>query len=836
MYNFKESERKWQQKWEEAAIFEARQDSERQKYYVLEMFPYPSGKIHMGHVRNYTIGDIIARFKRQNGYNVLHPIGWDSFGLPAENAAFSRHQHPRDWTLANICTMRQQLKAFGFSYDWTRELMTCDKEYYKQQQEFFIQLFKEGLVYRKESEVNWDPVDNCVLANEQVENGRGWRSGAIIEKRKLPQWFIKITNYAAELLDGLNGLDGWPEKVVSMQSNWIGKSDGAVIKFKIPLSCAAVEVFSTRPETIFGASFLAIAIDHPLVSELCVGNPQLDQFVKQNQKVTKPAELDELEKVGIYTGIDAIHPFTFEKLPIYIANFVLNTYGKGAIFGCPAHDERDYEFAQKYGLPIKPVISSSEASHGCYSGTNGIMINSSFLNALPVATARSVVINRISETNNGYPETNYRIRDWCVSRQRYWGTPIPMVHCEKCGIVPENIENLPVELPYDVSFDKTGNPLDMHPTWKNCSCPKCHGPAIRDTDTMDTFVDSSWYFAHFCSSLFERLNDKSMRRWMPVDQYIGGIEHAILHLLYARFFNRLLKRLGYGDGGEPFKNLLTQGMVCHPIYKTASGEYIFPKDIQKAEDGRLVYNGEDVIVEKSAKMSKSKKNVVDPDEIIKAYGADAVRLFIVSDSPIDKDLDWSDESLDGCWRFVNRVFGLVELYGQITHAKRPTNTANKLVIETHKTIKSVSEYYESFQFNKAIAAIRTLVSLIYEAASDKHGRETEILYAIETLISLISPITPHLSEECWSQIGRGGLVSVAEWPEFNESLTVNNQTTIAVQINGKFRGTLDMERGASQDDVYNVAMGTPAIAKFIEKSTVKKVIYVQDKVLNIVIA
>ncbi|MDR2416623.1 MAG: leucine--tRNA ligase, partial [Holosporales bacterium] len=666
MYNFQECEEKWQLAWQEARLFEAKESSDTPHAYVLEMFPYPSGRFHVGHVRNYAIGDALVRFKKAQGYAVLHPMGWDSFGLPAENAALERGGHPRLWTEENIKSMRVQLKRLGFSYDWARDTATCHPGYYKHEQKLFLDFLRKGLVYRKKATVNWDPIEACVLANEQVIDGKGWRSGATIERRELEQWFFKITDFSDALLQGLEHLMGWPEKVRVMQEHWIGRSQGLTFHLRVNGEKAPLSVFSTRPETIFGASFIAIAPHHPLAEQLTHQNPNLKEFIHACDRLpTATADLETMEKQGFDTGLTVQHPFIADKtLPVYIANFVLMTYGTGAIFGAPAHDTRDFEFATKYRLPIVPVVSPPHQEPLPYTG-DGAMINSAFLNGKTVQEARAYLITEAEKTGCGKATVFTRLRDWGVSRQRYWGCPIPVIHCPHCGVVPVPEEDLPVLLPDDVSFTTPGNPLDHHPTWKHVTCPVCGQSAKRETDTLDTFVDSSWYFLRFCSPRLEEapFDPKAVQYWMPVGYYIGGVEHAILHLLYARFFSRALNVCGYSVPKEPFQRLVTQGMVYHPAYKDEAGAWLFPEEVEKCGDTYVKRSDKTpVTICRAEKMSKSKKNVVDPDTIVCKYGADAVRLFILSDTPLDRDLEWSDEGIEGCWRFINRIWRLIERY------------------------------------------------------------------------------------------------------------------------------------------------------------------------------
>lgn len=866
-YDFATIESKWQKFWMDNDSFRSKTDrsnklvtflddlacqlkGEKKKCYVLEMFPYPSGRIHIGHVRNYTIGDIIARYKMACGFDVLHTMGWDAFGLPAENAALSKGAHPKSWTYSNIEAMKKQIQALGFSYDWKKEVATCDESYYGMQQKLFIELYKKGLVYKKESEVNWDPVDNCVLANEQVIDGRGWRSGAIVEKKMLSQWFFKITNYADELLNEIDKLDGWPENVRTMQRNWIGRSEGCSINFKCS-NGEEVVVFSTRPETIFGASYLAISPKHPLALNLSESNENIKEFLASLAKNSVSQQvLDKEEKVGMDTGLTVKHPFLEKDLPVYIANFVLMDYGTGAVFACPAHDERDFEFAQKYGLPITSVVKPKDAeiSDGeLYTG-DGTLFNSDFLNGLSVADARKKVIEEIEAKKLGKKEIFFKLRDWGVSRQRYWGCPIPIVYCPKCGPVPADEKDLPLVLPEDVDFNSPGNPLDRHPTWKHTKCPVCGAEAKRETDTLDTFVDSSWYFLRFCSNSDELIDKIAISHWMPVDQYIGGVEHAILHLLYARFFTKALADCGHisSDIREPFKNLFTQGMVCCISYKNSKGEWLFPNEVQKNENGEYVEvsTGEPVTVGRLEKMSKSKKNVIDPDVIIKNYGADALRLFIVSDTPPERDFPWSDEGLDGSWRFINRVWRLFAYLQQKgVHADQikelDFNTLSdemkNLFKALHKTIKEVSNALESRAMNKAIAFIREFVNVIYEVLEKVN--ENKLIFSIvaRDLIRLLAPISPHICEEAWAMFGFKDLVSQNGWPEYSEQYISTNIVNLPVQVNGKLRGTIEVLPNMSEEDVIVMALNLNSVMKAMGNNDIKKQIYIKGKVLNFVV-
>ncbi len=848
-YNFRETEVKWQACWEEAGVFATATETDKPHYYVLEMFPYPSGNIHMGHVRNYTLGDVMARYKRAQGFHVLHPMGWDAFGLPAENAAIERGVHPKGWTYDNIATMREQLKSIGLSYDWSREFATCDPDYYRHEQRFFLEMLKHGLAYRKESYVNWDPVDQTVLANEQVVDGCGWRSGAPVERKKLSQWFLKISDYAEELLQAIETLEQWPDKVRIMQEKWIGKSYGASIHFEIKGRDERLEVYTTRPDTLFGMSFAAIAANHSLALELAENNEELAAFIREcDQLGTSEEAIEKAEKKGIDTGLKVVHPFTGEEKPLYVANFVLMDYGTGAIFACPAHDERDHAFARKYDLPITQVIANEKETidihEEAYTG-DGVLINSDFLNGLPVEEAKQKAIAVLEEKETGTKTINYRLRDWGVSRQRYWGCPIPIIYCEDCGAVPVPEDQLPVELPEDVNFDKPGNPLAHHPTWKQVACPQCGKPAERETDTFDTFFESSWYFARFISPQSEDGIDKqAANRWLPVDQYIGGVEHAVMHLLYSRFFMRALKTCGIVDVEEPFKGLMTQGMVCHQTFKGEDGNWLYPDDVVKKDDAWMHrQTGAPVKAGRSEKMSKSKRNTIDPHHIITTYGADTARLFMLSDSPPERDLEWTEAGVDGAWRYVSRVWRLVADHKEAL-LKADTGGAAQITDgpllelrkKTHKTIDAVTKDIEAFHFNKAVAHIRELTNAL--GTMELSAAEDMSVYkeGLEAAIKLMAPLMPHLAEECWAQLGHERIVCDEPWPVAEKALLEDDTVTIAIQVNGKIRGKLELVKDSSKKDTEKAALSHENVQRAIAEKEVKKIIVVPNKIVNVVVA
>ncbi len=848
-YDPKTAEPRQQDRWREADAFTTPvTPTGKPKYYVLEMFPYPSGNIHMGHARNYVMGDVVARFKRARGFEVLHPMGWDAFGMPAENAAMERGVHPGEWTWSNIATMRDQLKLLGLSLDWSREFATCDPAYYGKQQAWFLQLLKRGLVYRKDSVVNWDPVDNTVLANEQVIDGRGWRSGAVVEKRKLNQWFLKITDYADDLIDGLKTLDRWPDKVRTMQENWIGRSSGLQMTWAFAGTAPAgfedgIEIYTTRPDTLFGASFLGLAPDHPLSKQLADADPAVAEFVAECRRGgTSEAEIEQAEKIGRDTGLKVRHPFTGAEIPVWIANFILSEYGTGAIFACPAHDQRDLEFARKYDLPVLPVVRPEGAGDDftvddeAYTGP-GTLFNSDFLNGKGIAEGKAEVIARVEAAEAGEGKTLYRLRDWGVSRQRYWGCPIPVIHCASCGAVPVPADQLPVVLPEDVTFDKPGNPLDRHPTWKHVKCPSCDGEAVRETDTLDTFVDSSWYFARFTDPKAEApINREAADHWLPVDQYIGGVEHAVLHLLYARFITRALSDAGMLSVKEPFAGLFTQGMVVHETYRTQSGAWVEPTDVRlETVDGKRVATrlstGETLSIGDIEKMSKSRKNVVAPQEILDSHGVDAGRLFVLSDSPPERDVQWTTGGLEGAGRFVQRVWA--EFDGFDGAAPDQGEVDQALRRETHKAIKAVTEGVEGFRFNSAIAKLYGFLSTLRAHAGAGGTARRE---ALSAFARLIAPFTPHLAEECWSALGEDGMVLDAPWPEWDPALAADDQLTLPVQIGGKKRGEITMARGADPKAVEAEALANPAVQAYLETNglSVRKVIVVPDRIVNLV--
>jgi leucyl-tRNA synthetase len=872
-YNAAEAEARWQRVWDERGIFATRNDDPGQKYYVLEMFPYPSGLIHMGHVRNYTMGDVVARVKRAMGFNVLHPMGWDAFGMPAENAAMERKVHPKAWTYDNIAAMKKQLKSMGLSLDWSREIATCDPAYYKHQQKMFLDFLRAGLVERKQSKVNWDPVDQTVLANEQVIDGRGWRSGALVEQRELTQWFFAITKFAAPLLDALDTLDRWPDKVRLMQKNWIGRSEGLLIRFALdskttPNGESELDIFTTRPDTLFGAKFMALSPDHPLAAAAAKSNPALATFIEEcRHRGTAEAEIETAEKLGFDTGIRAVHPFDKSwQLPVYVANFILMEYGTGAIFGCPAHDQRDLDFVNKYGLGNVPVVcppgvdpKTFVITDTAYDG-DGCMINSRFLDGMTIAEAKEEVAKRLERESVGsrrvaQRQVNFRLRDWGISRQRYWGCPIPIIHCEACGVVPVPEKDLPVTLPEDVTFDRPGNPLDHHPTWKRVSCPQCGRLARRETDTMDTFVDSSWYFVRFTDpkNSSEPDTPKIADEWLPVDQYIGGIEHAILHLLYSRFFTRAMKTTGHVGLDEPFAGLFTQGMVVHETYRRQNGDWVAPAAVKieaegETRRGKLISTDEPIVIGAIEKMSKSKRNTIDPDEIIASYGADVARWFMLSDSPPERDVEWTERGVQGAWRFSQRLWRLVGEAGEIARAAPATrpakfsDTATALRKATHRTLAAVTDDIEKLHFNVCVAHIyefaNTLNAAIGGIDSAPAAAAPDFAWAmseaVNVLVQLFAPMMPHLAEECWAALGHKTLVAEAAWPKVERDLLVETTVTLPVQVNGKKRADVTVARDAANADIEAAVLALDAVQKVLEGKAPKKVIIVPQRIVNVV--
>ncbi|ALE03166.1 leucine--tRNA ligase [Bartonella ancashensis] len=866
-YNARAQEQKWQAVWDEKKIFQTTHEDEGEKYYVLEMFPYPSGRIHMGHVRNYTMGDVIARYKRAKGFNVLHPMGWDAFGMPAENAAMQNKVHPKIWTERNIAVMRQQLKQLGLSLDWSREFATCDVSYYHRQQMLFLDLYKKGLVVRKVAKVNWDPVDQTVLANEQVVDGRGWRSGALVEQRELTQWFFKITDFSDDLLKSLEGLEAWPEKVRVMQKNWIGKSQGLFIRWALDKTQAEdlceefdeITCYSTRPDTLFGASFLALSVDHPLAQKLAQKDQELSRFIESCRcRSTTTEALETVEKEGFLTKILAVHPLDSAiRLPVYIANFVLMDYGTGAIFGCPAHDQRDLDFACKYGLPVCAVVlpegedAGFTISETAYTG-DGVMINSGFLNGLTPKEAFEKVAQHLekqilNDRPQGEKTVQFRLRDWGISRQRYWGCPIPMIHCADCGVVPVPQNDLPVILPEDVTFDQPGNPLSRHDSWKAVTCPSCGKSAKRETDTMDTFVDSSWYYARFTAPWAQGPTDPAITaQWLPVQQYIGGIEHAVLHLLYARFFMRAMKLTGHTFVDEPFKGLFTQGMVVHETYRDTQG-WVSPEEVEIVEkDGkRCAYKLTDqseVAIGSIEKMSKSKKNVIDPDEIIASYGADTVRWFMLSDSPPERDVIWSEAGIEGAYRFIQRVWRCVALSAPVLKEVMPCEGKKGEALElskaVHRTLCAVEDDLEKLAFNRSVARLYELLNVIapFSNMADKLDDEMKsaLRQAMDFFCIMIAPMMPHLAEECYAILGGKTLVSELSWPIYNKVLIVEDFITLPVQVNGKKRGSVIVPAEADQKAIEHAVLALDFVQALLVKQSIKKIVIVPKRIVNVV--
>ena len=833
--NFQLIEEKWQSIFDNKKLYNSKNKS---KFYCLEMFPYPSGKIHMGHVRNYTIGDVIARFKFLNGFNVLHPMGWDSFGLPAENAARENNLHPKDWTKKNIAHMKKQLKMLGLSIDWDHEISTCDESYYKHQQELFIDFFNKGYVSRKENYVNWDPIEETVLANEQVIDGKGWRSGASVQRKKLSQWVFNITKFAEELLQNTDSLKNWPEKVKLMQKNWIGKSTGCEINFEIFSEKKQIKIFTTRPDTIFGASFLAVSVDHPL----CQSFEKDEKFIKFKEDCLKVGTTEEAlavaEKNGYNTKLFAIHPFIKnKKIPIFVANFVLMDYGTGAIFGCPAHDQRDLDFARKYNLDITEVVAEKKDEPKNFKTINeaytsdGTMINSDFLNNLDVETAKIKIIEKIEKEKIGQKKISFRLKDWGVSRQRYWGCPIPMIYLEDGSVVPVEKEELPVRLPDDVDLKKSGNPLDNHPTWKKTTQLRTGKSATRETDTLDTFVDSSWYFMRFCSpkNNNEPFNVEELNRWMPVDQYIGGVEHAILHLLYSRFFMRAIQKNNPKiKVQEPFNGLFTQGMVCHETYKDSNGKWLSPDQVKKNDKGEFVNNLDStkVIVGPSESMSKSKKNVIDPENMIKAYGADAVRWFILSDSPPEKDVQWSNQGVNAAYKFLQKLYNLTHV---VLNRKDNKNIKKKeFDIKFNNHIFKITNLINNFQLNVVVANIYSIYNLFNTAINDQIDNET-LKTNLSKLMKILIPFVPHLAYECLEQLGAK---DTNTWPISDLALKTEEKIKIAIQINGRTKEIIEVKKDLEEEDIINECKKIKKIDDQLKLTKIQKTIFVKNRIIN----
>ena len=850
-YNASAIETKWQERWEDERCFTADTGTEKPKYYVLEMFPYPSGRIHMGHVRNYTLGDVVARYRRARGFNVLHPMGWDAFGLPAENAAMERGVHPGKWTTENIAAMRTQLRGMGLSYDWDRELATCTPDYYQHEQRMFLRFLDKGLAYRKESWVNWDPVENTVLANEQVVDGRGWRSGAEVERRLLSQWFLKITEYADDLLDAIDRLERWPDRVRLMQQNWIGRSEGAEVSFRLtrasPDSSDSITVFTTRPDTLFGASFLAVAANHPIALALAEDDGAAADFVAECAKLgTSEAAVETAEKKGYDTGLYVAHPLDDSiELPVYIANFVLMEYGTGAIFGCPAHDQRDLDFANAYDLPVIPVVLPDDADAASFAITDtaytgpGKLYQSRDWDGLGVEDGKRAAITALEASGSGTGRTTYRLRDWGVSRQRYWGCPIPIIHCDSCGQVPVPEADLPVTLPEDIDFDAPGNPLSNHPTWKDVNCPTCGGKAVREQDTFDTFFESSWYFLRFADPHHpEGFSREAAAYWMPVDQYIGGVEHAVLHLLYSRFFMRALRDTGYLEMDEPFAGLMTQGMVCHQTFRDSDGKWLFPTEVERDGAGwKQLETGGDVKAGRIEKMSKSKRNVVDPELIISKYGADTARLFMLSDSPPERDMEWTESGVEGASRFLKRLYRMAAdpALAKAGGALPTEGAGGDLVRATHRAIDAMSGDIEGFRFNKAVAQLYTLANAIGDVKGDDDASAAARRFGIVTLTRLIYPMAPHIAEEMWQALGHDTMLAVTAWPEADPALLTDDSIEIGVQVNGKLRDTVSLPRDAEEDEARATALASAGVIRYLEGREPRKVIVVKNRIINVVV-